>query len=131
MAIPKQFDALQDTLESIPCYSFTACQYWYHYRLYKHQKSTIKSLHIEHYILYLSCRVKVVDHWLYLMTILLGPTPVSRTAKTFGTPQCIDRVRPTLTWCPSRFSAQSVLLWGVDICRMICQYSALIESFFF
>jgi hypothetical protein len=72
-----------------------------------------------------------VDHWLYLMTISLGPTPVSRTAKTLGKPRCMERVRPTLTWSPSRFCAQSVLLWGVDTCKMICQYSALIESFLF
>jgi hypothetical protein len=37
----------------------------------------------------------------------------------------MDRVRPTLTWSPSRFSTQSVLLWGVNTCRMICQYREL------
>ncbi len=94
-------------------------------------KSKIKSLHIEQYMLYLSRRVKVVDHWLYLTTISLGPTPVSRTAKTLGTPQCMERVRPTHTWSPSRFCTQSVLLWGVDTCKMICQYRTLIESFLF
>jgi hypothetical protein len=43
----------------------------------------------------------------------------------------MDGVRPTLTWSPSRFCTQSVLLWGVKTCRIICQYSALIESFLF
>ncbi len=65
------------------------------------------------------------------MTISVGPTPVSRTVKTFGTPRCMDRVRPTLSWSPSRFCTQSVLLWGINTCRMICQYSTLIESFLF
>jgi hypothetical protein len=68
--------------------------------------------------------VNVMDHWLYHTTISFGHTPLSRTEKTLGTPRCMDRCRPTLTWSPSRFSAHSILLLGVDTWRMICQYSA-------